>query len=384
MIETRHKFTWGVDEYDKPLVTASYFGFTPIHAPKITPADEKAVEYCADHPYYDAAEKAALIRTYIEHDFASLPHPLALAYKRRRGGGYSLHYIGAPTAVAEAALIRAALSILSDEGHQNLRVELNCIGDKDSMATYERELGNHIKKFGTNLSEELRASLKNDVFALFTSEEEKAVELRTGAPSALNYLSSAARAHFKEVLEFIEGLGIEFGLAPELVGERNHASHTVFGIRLTGEDAEKTPNHREFLAVGYRYSRLGKKLGLRKEIPMASITIFANKSAGVVKTYKELPKPKFYLIQLGKEAKIRTLHLIETLRHERIPVHHFLGKDKLSIQLEGAEKARVNYLIIIGHKEALDGTATIRNMATRAQDTIPMSALPQYLKSIKL
>ena len=117
---------------------------------------------------------------------------------------------------------------------------------------------------------------------------------------------------------------------------------------------------------------------------MASITIFGNKVSNTPKVYKELPKPKFYLIQLGREAKIKTLQVLELLRRERIPVGHLLGKDKLSAQLQGAEESKANYLIILGHKEALDGTVTIRNVATRAQDTIPMFDLPQYLKGIKL
>ena len=116
---------------------------------------------------------------------------------------------------------------------------------------------------------------------------------------------------------------------------------------------------------------------------MAGLTIFAKEKAAP-KLYKELPKAKFYLIQLGREAKIKTLHLIEMLRRERIPVYHFLGKDKLSAQLQGAESLHVGYLIILGHKEALEGTATVRNMQTRAQDTIPLANLPNYLKHIRL
>ena len=103
-----------------------------------------------------------------------------------------------------------------------------------------------------------------------------------------------------------------------------------------------------------------------------------------MKKYKELPRPKFYLIQLGREAKIKTLSLIELLREHHIPVHHFLGRDKLTAQLMSAEQLRVSYLIIIGQKEAIENTATIRNMSTRAQDTIPIELLPQYLKKISL
>ncbi len=376
--------SWQVKEFDKPLVTASYFGFMPIACPKINEVDLAAAKHCVPYLHYDAAEKASLIRTYQEEDFASLPHPLALAYKRRKPAGYSLHYIGTSSGIAEAALIRAALSILAEEGHENMRVELNCIGDKDSLSAYERELVNYVRKTNPTLSTPLRDSLKEDIFNLFRREEEEVIHLREGAPSALSFLTTPSRNHFKEVLEFIEGLGIEFGLSPQLIGEKNHASHTIFGIRAAGGEREVSSQPDSFLAVGYRYSRLGKRLGLRKEVPMASISIFSQEKDMAKKVYKELPKPKFYLIQLGREAKIKTLGLIEMLRHERIPVHHFLGKDKLSFQLGSAESLRVPYLIIIGHKEALDGTATIRNMSTRAQDTIPLGVLPNYLKRIKL
>ena len=117
---------------------------------------------------------------------------------------------------------------------------------------------------------------------------------------------------------------------------------------------------------------------------MAGVTIFSAVKNAAKKVYKQLPKPKFYLVQLGREAKMRTLSLIESLRANRIPVHHFLGKDKLAVQLANAEALNVSHLIIIGHKEALDGTATIRNIETRAQDTILLELLPEYLKKISL
>jgi len=397
MLTRDKKPAWQVSEYDKPLITASYFGFIPIAAPRVVPADLEAVSHCTSHPHFDAVEKAALIRAYLREDMSSLPHPLALAYRRARTkkqpglastrsslGGYNLHFIGCPSGLAEAALIRASLSILAEEGYRNLKVELNSIGDKESLATYERELHAYNKKCGASLSEEAKRKLKEDIFNIFKLEDEEMIQFRSAAPSSLSFLTSASRSHFKEVLEFVEALGVEFSLEPSLVGEKNHASHTVFSIRTTGIERELSPETSDVLAMGYRYSRLSRKLGMRKEIPMASVSIFLTKDEEEKKVYKELPHPKFYLVQLGRDAKIRTLGLIENLRENKIPVHHFIGKDKLTAQLEGAESLKVSYLIIIGQKEAIDGTATIRNMTTRAQDTIPLAELPAYLKNIKL
>jgi len=378
---------WSLNEFDRSLITATYFGFMPVTAPRISAEDVEMTRFCGEEPHYDAAEKAAVIRHYLEQNLASLPHPLAIVYKkppaRKRTGGYALHFIGSTGGIAEATLIRAALSILSEEGHEHMRVDINCVGDKESLAVYERELGNFIKKFGAGLSEPIKARVKEDVFNLFRLEEEEAIQLRAIAPSSITFLSTQSRLYFKEVLEYLEALGIEFRLASELVGEKNHASHTIFAIKAAGAEAEAEGE--TTLAIGYRYSRLGRRLGLRKEIPMAGVNIFTLPGREhEKKVYKQLPRPKFYLVQLGREAKIKTLSLIEMLRSHRIPVHHFLGKDKLTVQLSNAENLHVSYLIIIGQKEALDGTATVRNVATRAQDTIPLEFLPQYLKHIRL
>ncbi|MDO8590323.1 MAG: His/Gly/Thr/Pro-type tRNA ligase C-terminal domain-containing protein [bacterium] len=370
-------------EFDRALVTAAYFGFRPIIAPKITRHDIELTRICGEYPHYDAIEKAAVIRTYLEQDFASLPHPIALVYEKpaakKRLGGYALHFIGSSSGIAEATLIQTALAMLSEEGHKNLKVDINCIGDRDSINTYERELVSYVRKFGAHLSDELKQSMKSDIFNLFRLEAPEALLLRETAPSSITFLSAQSRIYFKEVLEYIEALGIEFRLTPELVGERNHASHTIFAIKNTvGE-------HKDILAVGYRYSRMARLFGLRKEIPMAGVNIFAASSGSTGKrVYKELPKPKFCLVQLGREAKIKTLSLIELLRLHRIPLHHLLGKDKIATQLLSAENLRVPYLIIIGQKEALDNTATIRNVATRAQDTVSIANLPHFLKNITL
>ena len=373
----------GLAEFDRALVIANYFGFVPTPPPKITRRDLDLVSTFSDHPHYDTSEKMAVLRNYMEATTASLYHPSAFVYEkpisRRKFGSHALHFIGSFSAIAEAALIRATLSILAEDGYKNLRVEMNCIGDKESVGTYEKELINHVRKSGIVLGDELKQAVKKDVFSIFRLDNTEILPIVETAPSSITFLSAQSRTHFKEMLEYIEALGVEFRLTPRLVGEKNHASHTIFAVKNTVEDKDVT------LALGYRYSRLGRYLGLRREIPIVGVNVFSElTNTSDKRVYKKLPKPKFYLIQLGREAKTRTLAIIELLRSHRIPLYHLLGKDKLGVQLSDAESLTVPYLIIIGQKEALENTATIRNVATRAQDTVKISDLPHYLKSIAL
>ncbi|MEX0919491.1 MAG: His/Gly/Thr/Pro-type tRNA ligase C-terminal domain-containing protein [Parcubacteria group bacterium] len=372
-----------LNEFDKPLVIASYFGFSPIMAPKVTDEDLKSTSHCSPHPHFDASEKAALIRTYLEENFSSLSHPLAISYKRsvpkKKSDHYSLHLIGSGSGIAEATLMRTALSVLSEEGYKNLRIDINCVGDKESISAYERELSGHVKKFHQELPLEAKEHLKEDVFNIFKSQMPEILSIRQTAPSSITSLTYQSRIHFKEVLEYVDGLGIEFRISPELVGERNHASHTIFAVKEKDNDDEEENT----LAVGYRYSRLGRRLGLKKDLPMAGVTIFTPQKEQT-KIYKNLPKPRFYIVQLGREAMTKTISLIELLRLNRIPAYHYLGKDKLSFQLTNAENLSVSHLIIIGQKEALENTATVRNIHTRAQDTISIQNLPHYLRNMPI
>ncbi len=372
-------------EIDHPLLVATYFGFEVIDAPRVTERDALETRDCEPETkekknYFDAKEKAALIRTYMEKSYASLPHPLAFAYKRSLGGAreYSLHLIGSQPGLGEALLIRTAVSILAEEGFKDLVVDINCIGEKESIAAYERELGNFIKKY-PNIPLDLKKETKKDVFSLLRWKGEEHESIRQLLPSSIATLTSSARAYFKEVLEYIEALSIEFRLTPELVGNKNFCSHTIFAIRLAGEEDT-------ILGMGYRYSRLTRRFGFKKEVPFLGISLYPDtkEKAAESRIVKEMAKPKFYLVQLGREAKMKTLNLIEHLRSHKIPVYHFLGKDKITAQLGNAENLRVPYLLILGHKEALEDTVTVRNMSTRAQDTIPTKDLPLYLKTIKL
>jgi histidyl-tRNA synthetase len=96
-----------------------------------------------------------------------------------------------------------------------------------------------------------------------------------------------------------------------------------------------------------------------------------------------LKKPKFYFIQIGLDAKLKSLNVIEILRKAHIPIMQSLSKDTLSQQLGMAEKSGAPYALIFGQKEALEGSVIVRNMTLHAQDTIKLDKLLDYIKEMK-
>lgn len=139
------------------------------------------------------------------------------------------------------------------------------------------------------------------------------------------------------------------------------------------------------LGGGGRYDYLSKAMGYKKEIPGVGFGFGVDR---IVEASKNIPKPrvkkkaKVYFIQLGTEAKMKSLRVIEILRQNKIPVRQSLSKDSLGSQLAIAEKSGIPHTLIFGQKEALENTILVRDMANRSQTTVDIEKLAKHLKNL--
>jgi len=84
-----------------------------------------------------------------------------------------LDLIGVENALAEAMIIQTALSILKDEGYKDLSIEINSIGDKDSVKRFEKELVAYYKTKSDDLKAPEKKKINMDhAMELFTSDKE--------------------------------------------------------------------------------------------------------------------------------------------------------------------------------------------------------------------
>jgi histidyl-tRNA synthetase len=163
-----------------------------------------------------------------------------------------------------------------------------------------------------------------------------------------------------------------------LVPDKKYCSGTIFEIK----EVLGNGNTGETLAVGFRYDGIAQKVGQKRDNPGVGIKIFLKKRA-VVKKVSKLAKPIAFYIQLGDEAKHKSLELIEMLKQEKIFVHHMLGRDKFGSQFAHVEKTKVPYVIIMGKKEFLENSVMVRENSTRTQQSIPMHQLVEHIRKIR-
>ena len=391
-------------EVDKARAVATYYGFSPLPDISVEKEDIKLAKKFSEshlktlHPFKDKndrfggflEEKISLLRNYSLKKFAGLGMPVMGHYIGPLKGNphikrtpdeetFNLEIIGGNKSIAEAMIIETAFVILKERyPGEELSVEINSVGDKEAIAKFVRELGNYCKKELNNMGKLCRQAVKRDIFALFHCSHDECSESQEGAPKPMSFLSESNRTHFKEVLEYLESLEIPYSVNHSLIGSRSYCTETIFEIKGNKNGVET------ILAIGERYGGLAKKVWGKKDVPAIGTALlihphFILKRRGIEKAAKPA---KFFFIQFGFDAKLKSLALIEMLRQAKIPVYQSLSKDKLAAQLATAEKMNIPYIIIMGQQEAKDESVVVRKMDNHSQETVPMKELISYLKKL--
>lgn len=393
------------DHLDKIGEIAVYYGFTPRQSPAIKKSDIDQAKSLLDGDFIDdeedskghlplhVEEKIALLRMYQDENLHNLPQPVLLYFKEpfkgslKKASDYhrycDLEIIGNSRSMAEATLIQTARMILAEEGYKNICVEINSIGDKDSIARYTRDLTNHYKKHLNDMHAECRQLFKKDPFELLGCQNEKCRKMNEIAPRSMNFLSEASRIHFQEVLEYLEALGIPYKINNHLIGNRKYCTETVFSITNLDHDPKKKDSHK-ILAIGVRYNGLSKRLNLKRDVNGVGISILIKGNrAELRKDLKKTKRPFASFVQLGFESKLLALQVIENLRQAKIPLYLSLAKDRLGAQVSVVEKYHIPYALIMGKMEAMNKSVIVRNVETHAQDLVPIDELAKHMKKLE-
>jgi len=247
-------------------------------------------------------------------------------------------------------------------------VRINSMGDKETRARYARELTNYFKKRSSTLSEECVSCAKRDTFEAAEMMIKQACAEDLPAPT--EHLSDASRKRFEDLLEYLEMTETPYELARDLISRGPLWSETCFELTI-GERR---------LAWGSRYTDLARHFFT----PAVSATgaVFQVPSSGDLLKTLSTPRLRFSFVHIGDEAKRLSIQLAEDFRKARVALTQDIGVESLTEQLHLAEARNSPYLLIMGRKEALEGSAILRNCATQEEMVLPLIGLVDRLKAV--
>jgi len=348
---------------------------------------------------------ASVARAYIEHGMSVLPHPIQLwtfgpffRHDQPQAGRFRQFYqldiesLGDENAVTDALVIFLGYKLLESLGLKNLVVRINSIGDSSCRPQYIKALKDYYRNRIKKACNNCKRRIKTNILRLLDCKEASCQEMIKDAPQTVDYLDEGCKAHFKSVLEFLDEIKLPYLLDPRLVRGLDYYTRTVFEIwpappeSQRGELEEKKDEGIPQFALcgGGRYDKLINLLGGPKT-PAVGWAMGIERIISVLKQnnmpvpdYR--PQPKVFIAQLGELAKRKCLPLFEELRKHGVVAKASFGRDSIKSQLRIANRLEIKYTLIMGQKEALDGTAILREMTSGIQETVPLDKILDIVK----
>ncbi len=283
--------------------------------------------------------------------------------------------IGTTDPYAEAALLSVCHKAKSNADPTNQsEFILNTLGEKDNFKKYLDELYYFLRKRKKYLPSPILKILNPDntkkIIQKLRAQNNNILE---DAPTILDFLNEDAKTHFYTLTDYLDKMRVPYNIDPFFFANDNLAKHSIF-------NREEAKSH----IFGARLDNLAEKLGINSLVSLIiKIPKFGRKTKINTEKNKRTSKNKFFLAHISSLAKSQALDIMDKMKKNKLAVEQSMVSMSLLEQYALAQRMGAKYIIIIGHKEAVEQSAIVRNIDTRQEETIPQQDLIKYLKSLK-
>jgi histidyl-tRNA synthetase len=299
-------------------------------------------------------------------------------YERpQKGRLRQFHQIGVELlGVAEPAgdveVIALGAAILEGLGVQgNTKLELNTLGNTASRSAYRDVLVEYFNDRRDRLSPESLDRLERNPLRILDSKDKGDRAVVADAPEFDDCLDAESRDFFAAVCAGLDALGISWERNSRLVRGLDYYCHTAFEFTTDALGAQSA------VLAGGRYDGLVEQMG-GPPTPGVGWASGVERLSMLLSEAPAKPRP-IAVIPLGDEAEAFALRLTDGLRRGGIAAD--LGyRGKMKQRMKRANTIGACAAVIIGEDELARGAATVRDLDSGAQDSVPFTELQSRLK----
>ncbi len=267
----------------------------------------------------------------------------------------------------DAELIVMLARLWKRLGLQDIRLELNSLGQPEERAAHRQALVEHLEKNIDVLDEEARRRMHTNPLRVLDTKNPAMQEMANQAPRLFDFLGAESMAHFEGVCARLKDAGIEYTLNPRLVRGLDYYNLTVFEWVTDRLGAQGT------VCGGGRYDGLMELLG-GKSAPAVGFAIGMERLLDLwqqADTVTDASECDIYVVHQGDETQRRAALLAETLRDAGYRVLVHAGSTGFKSQFKRADASGASVALIIGPDELASGQASVKWLRQREGDQNP-------------
>jgi len=330
---------------------------------------------------------AGIVRAYLQHKlYAQEPvhkfFTIGPMFRRERPqkGRYrqfsqiNAEIFGVASPYADAQLILVLVHLMNGLGVTDAKPHINSLGCPACRPAFRTALQDFLADAGDQLCSDCLRRRETNPLRVLDCKVPGCKEATQNAPALSDYLCAECRTHFATVRQALDDRGVAYTIDDRLVRGLDYYIRTTFEIQTGALGAQNA------IAGGGRYDGLARALG-GPDIPATGFAIGLDRLAEIVGSIRrpDLPRPTLYIAALGEDARPMAFQCLSQLNLSGITAEMAYEDKSLKSQMKRANKLGAAHVLIIGEQEMQQGKATLRDMATKEQVTIPTDDLAAHL-----
>ena len=308
--------------------------------------------------------------------------------KPQRGRYRQFHQVGAEALGfsgpdIDAELIAMCQRLWDDLGLQNVRLELNSIGDAGERQAHRLDLISYFEQNKDVLDAEAQRRLYSNPLRILDTKNPTMQAMVNAAPKLIDYLGEESKTHFEGVQKILRDNSIPFTINSRLVRGMDYYNRTVFEWVTDELGSQGT------VCAGGRYDSLASIFG-GKPMPACGFAMGVERLLELMKASGESHSPSecdVYLVHQGAQAQAQSFVIGERLRDAGLDVvlhcASAVGVGSFKSQMKKADASGASFAIIIGEDEAISNSVTVKAMRAEDMDNnqikLPFESVVDYI-----
>ena len=338
---------------------------------------------------------AGVVRAVLEHNL-TYNGPKRLWYtgprfrheRPQRGRYRQFHQIGAeavgyPGPDIDAELILLCRRLWDDLGLDNIRLELNSIGNAEERNRHRADLIAYFEQYKDLLDQDAQRRLYSNPLRILDTKNPHMQDMVNAAPKLLDYLSQESLEHFEGVQKILRRNNVPYTVNPRLVRGMDYYNRTVFEWISEELGAQGT------VCGGGRYDPLFEMFG-GKYTPSCGFAMGVERLIELLKAKGDIDSSKradVFIVHQGQDALLEATVLAESLRNTGLDVILYCSAansgGSFKAQMKRADESGAAFAILVGEDEIRNGQASVKALRSETagnnQTSVPFEKVADYL-----
>ena len=341
---------------------------------------------------------AGVVRAVVEHSMLYdggkrlyYMGPMFRHERPQRGRYRQFHQIGAealgfPGAEADAEIILLAHALWAELGLENVRLELNSLGQPDERRAHRAALIAYLEQHMDVLDEDARRRLHSNPLRILDTKNPAMQALVEGAPRLIDFLGEASLQHFETVKAILDANGVAWSLNPRLVRGMDYYNLTVFEFVTDQLGSQGT------ICGGGRYDYLIEQIG-GKSAPAVGWALGVERVLELLKeqeTQVARPAADAYAVVPDASALPVVMATLQRLRAQGVSVQMHSpttageGMGSMKSQFKKADASGAHYALVFGADELARGAVTVKPLRDSGEQAErPLAALAEWAATLQ-